>query len=77
MFQRAARIWVKHPEIGVFFVAIVLVVLFNSSTEGIWLSPRNIREVLRVTSILAILALGEVFVISTGEIDISVGSIFG
>jgi simple sugar transport system permease protein/ribose transport system permease protein len=35
------------------------------------------REVLRVTSILAIIALGEALVITTGEIDISVGSIFG
>jgi ribose transport system permease protein len=77
MFQRLARIWLKLPEIGVIFVAIVLVIVFNSSTEGVWLSPLNIREVLRVTSILAILALGEMLVITTSEIDISVGSIFG
>jgi simple sugar transport system permease protein/ribose transport system permease protein len=35
------------------------------------------REVLRVTSILAIMAFGEALVITTGEIDISIGSIFG
>lgn len=77
MFQRLARIWVKRPEIGIIFVAIVLVVAFSSSTEGVWLNPLNTREVLRVTAILAILGIGELFVISTGQIDISVGSIFG
>ena len=35
------------------------------------------REVLRVTSVLAIMAFGEALVITTGEIDISVGSTFG
>lgn len=77
MFQRLARIWVKRPEIGVIFVALVLVVAFSSSTEGVWLNLLNRREVLRVTAILAILGIGEMFVISTGQIDISVGSIFG
>lgn len=77
MFQRFVHIWAKRPEIGIIFVAIVLVIAFSSSTEGVWLSSLNIREVLRVTSILTILALGEVFVISTGQIDISVGSMFG
>jgi simple sugar transport system permease protein/ribose transport system permease protein len=77
MFQRLARIWHKHPEVGVIFVSIILVVVFNSSTEGTWLSLFNIREVLRITAILAILALGEAFVVSTGQIDISVGSMFG
>ncbi len=35
------------------------------------------HEVLRLTAIVAIMAFGEVLVITTGEIDISVGSIFG
>ena len=77
MFQRLARMWLKHPEVGVIFVSIILVVVFNSSTGGTWLSLFNIREVLRITAILAILALGEAFVVSTGQIDISVGSMFG
>jgi simple sugar transport system permease protein/ribose transport system permease protein len=77
MIQRLARIWLKHPEVGVIFVSIVLVVAFSSSTEGVWLNPLNTREVLRITAILAILGIGEVFVVSTGQIDISVGSMFG
>jgi len=77
MFQRLARIWVKHPEIGIIFISLIVVVAFNSSTEGVWLNPLNLHEVLRVTAILAILSLGELFVIATGQIDISVGSIFG
>ena len=77
MLRRLARLWTKRPEFGVIFVAIVLVILFASSTGGVWLNAYNLTEVFRITSILALLALGEAFVISTGEIDISVGSIFG
>src|SRR5262249_49082657 len=42
-----------------------------------WLTHDILGEVLRLTSVLAIMAFGEALVITTGEIDISVGSIFG
>ena len=35
----------------------------------------NINNVLRISSILGLVALGETFVLLTGEIDLSVGSI--
>lgn len=55
----------------------MLVLGFAASTDGVWLSNANLREMLRVTSILAVMAFGEALVITTGEIDLSVGSIFG
>jgi len=67
----------KRTEVWVTLIAVLLVVAFAASTGGVWLSVANFREVLRVTSILAIMALGEALVITTGEIDISVGATFG
>ncbi len=67
----------RRTEVGVALAALLLMLGFNASSDGVWLSTGNMREVLRVTAVLAIMAFGEVLVITTGEIDISVGSIFG
>jgi simple sugar transport system permease protein/ribose transport system permease protein len=71
------RILRKRAEFGPAVVTLLLILGFTSTSEGVWLSEANMREVLRVTSLLAIMAFGEALVITTGEIDISVGSIFG
>src|SRR5579859_5992075 len=71
------RILRKRTEVGAAVVTIMLILGFTASTDGVWLSNANMREVLRLTSVLAIMAFGEALVITTGEIDISVGSIFG
>ncbi len=75
--QRLMGLLHKRIEVGVAIIALVLVVGFTVGTRGVWLSSANLREVLRVTAILAIMAFGVALVITTGEIDISVGSTFG
>ncbi len=77
MLRQMIRILRKRAEVGAAVVTILLVVGFYATTGGLWLSSAIMREVLRVTSILAIMAFGEALVITTGQIDISVGSIFG
>lgn len=77
MQQQLSRLLRKHTEIGVAAIALVLILGFTSTTGGVWLSGTNMREVLRVTAILAIIAMGVALVITVGEIDISVGSTFG
>ena len=67
----------RRTEVGAAVITILLIIGFSTTTQGVWLSSANMREVLRVTSILSIVAFGEALVITTREIDISVGSIFG
>jgi ribose transport system permease protein len=67
----------KHSEVGLVLIVLLLIVGFTASSDGIWLSNANMGEVLRVTAVLAIMAFGEALVITAGEIDISVGSVFG
>lgn len=65
-------------QLIVMAAAIVFIMLFFSiMTEWSYLTPRNISNLFRQTSITGILAIGMVFVIVSGEIDLSVGSMMG
>lgn len=77
MLHQAVRILRKRTEVGAAVVTLLLAIGFSVTTGGVWGEPDNLRVVLRETSILAMMAFGVALVITTGEIDISVGSVFG
>jgi len=60
-------------------IAILLfTIMFVSAViEPTFLNPYNIKNILRWTGLFGLLSLGEAFVIMTGGIDLSVGSIVG
>ncbi|MFC0226126.1 xylose ABC transporter permease XylH [Serratia aquatilis] len=67
-----------NMQVFVMLAAIVVIMLFFTfTTEGAYLSARNISNLLRQTAITGILAVGMVFVIISAEIDLSVGSMMG
>lgn len=53
---------------------IILMIVFNVLSDGVFLSQRNITLLLRQSAILGIVAAGMVLIIVTGNIDLSVGS---
>lgn len=58
--------------------ALVLIWLFfHWQTEGIFLTPRNLSNLMLQTSVTGILAVGMLMVIVSGNIDLSVGSLLG
>lgn len=65
------------PEGGAILIAILMAVVFTVTSNGVWLSVGNMQSVFQVTAILAVMAFGQAYVITVGEIDISVGSVFG
>ena len=74
----ASRVAVKGPRFGDFSeIAIVLVfvaiVLYLSLTTSTFLSSSNIMAILVATSLIAVVACGQTFVIITGGIDLSSG----
>src|SRR6202007_3187770 len=76
----AKRLAVKRPRLGDFSeIAIVLVflaiVLYLSLTTSTFLSAANIMAILVATSLIAVVACGQTFVIITGGIDLSSGSV--
>ena len=67
----------KRPEIGAVLVAVALSLIFIVLSSGNWASLGSMQVILRFTSVLGIIAIGQALVIMSGEIDISVGSVFG
>lgn len=61
------------------FLLAVLVVLFLffSFTSDVFFSTENLKTLLRQASIYGVVAIGMVFVIISGGIDLSVGSVIG
>ena len=64
------------PPLGVAIPLIVMVIILTIFNP-VFLSQRNIFNVLRQTSVFMVLGVGMTFVIATGGIDLSVGSIVG
>ncbi len=58
---------------GIFFIFFLLVIILSIARPN-FLRPQNIMNVLRQTSINGLLSIGMTFVILTGGIDLSVGS---
>jgi ribose transport system permease protein len=76
----AKRAAIKGPRFGDFSeMAIVLVfaaiVIYLSLTSSSFLSSANIMAILVATSLIAVVACGQTFVIITGGIDLSSGSV--
>ena len=63
-------------ELGVLSVLVVLVILL-SVVSPVFLKPVNLINIVRQTVEIGIMAIGMTFLITAGELDLSVGSIFG
>jgi putative multiple sugar transport system permease protein len=64
-------------EYGIYIAFIVIILFFNTTTSGLFLSPRNIGNLLNATSYIAVLAVGMTLVIVIRHIDLSVGFLAG
>ena len=72
--SRLARIS-RLQALQIIIVLAVIVVIFGVVKPGSFLTVFNIRGIVQNTSILAVLGVGMTFVIITGGIDLSVGSV--
>src|SRR5258708_28392162 len=52
-------------------------IIFTTITDGIFLEPRNLSNLIRQTAVTGVLSVGMVMVIIAGQIDLSVGSLVG
>ena len=67
----------RYKVLALVIAIAVLWVLFSQLTGGDFVTPRNLSNLLRQMAITGMLACGMVFVIISGEIDLSVGSLLG
>lgn len=64
-------------EYGMFIALFVIMAIFTAFTKGVFISPRNISNLLNQTGYIAVLAVGMTLVIVIRHIDLSVGFLAG
>jgi len=68
---------VGFKNIFVIMFVVIIWVIFSIFTHGMFLTARNISFIILQATIVAYIAMGMVFVIVSGNIDLSVGSVVG
>ncbi|MEA3396153.1 MAG: sugar ABC transporter permease [Chloroflexota bacterium] len=64
-------------EYGMFIALFIIMVIFTVMTDGLFISSRNISNLLNQTGYIAVLAVGMTLVIVIQHIDLSVGFLAG
>ena len=64
-------------EYGMFIALFIIMGVFTATTDGVFISPRNISNLLNQTGYIAVLAVGMTLVIVIRQIDLSVGFLAG
>jgi simple sugar transport system permease protein len=72
--KRVGAVLAQQREATVFVVAVLLVIYFWRASDA-FLTKDNIVNLSQITAPVAIIAIGEVFLLVCGEIDLSVGFI--
>ena len=71
---RLLRLGGGFRELGVVVALLILVAFFWWQNPGVFTKPANLAVIMRFIATFGILAIGEILVIITGGIDLSVGS---
>src|SRR5687767_13540937 len=64
-------------QYGMYIALFVIMAIFTATTNGLFISPRNISNLLNQTGYIAVLAVGMTLVIIIRHIDLSVGFLAG
>ncbi|MCL2592544.1 MAG: sugar ABC transporter permease [Defluviitaleaceae bacterium] len=64
-------------DYGMFIALFVIIIFFNVATNGIFMSARNVSNLINATGYIAVLAVGMTLVIVIRHIDLSVGFLAG
>src|SRR5512134_1701402 len=74
--RRILKIYLEKPELAGLVLLVVLAVVFQLSSNGIFLSAENMRGVLGLLPEVGLVAIGVTILMICGEFDLSVGSVF-
>jgi ribose transport system permease protein len=65
----------QFRELNVFLAFLLLFIFFYSQSPRVFLKPANLAVIMRFIATFGMLSIGEVLIIITGGIDLSVGSL--
>jgi simple sugar transport system permease protein len=74
--KRLFKVYLDKPELAGVVLLALLVVLFESTSNGFFLSYENMRGILGLLPEMGLVAMGVTVLMIAGEFDISVGSVF-
>ncbi len=74
--KRVLKLYLEKPELAALVMLVLLVILFELRSGGIFLSGQNLRGMLGLLPEVALVAVGVGLLMICGEFDLSVGSTF-
>src|SRR5271165_1749293 len=74
--RRLFRIYLEKPELAGIALLIILTLVFEVRSEGVFLSAENLRGILGLLPEVGLVSIGVTVLMICGEFDLSVGSMF-
>ena len=74
--KRLLRIYLEKPELAGIALLVLLAVVFEIRSDGVFLSSENLRGMLGLLPEVGLVAIGVTVLMICGEFDLSVGSMF-
>ncbi|MFV0385843.1 ABC transporter permease [Paracoccus sp. (in: a-proteobacteria)] len=74
--KRFLKIAFQKPELAAGLLLLVLVIVFQIRSNGVFLGPDNLRGILGLLPEMGLVAVGVTLLMISGEFDLSVGSVF-
>jgi simple sugar transport system permease protein len=74
--KRLMKIYLEKPELAAIVFLLVLLVVFQLRSNGVFLGAQNLRGMLGLLPEMGLVAIGVTLLMICGEFDLSVGSVF-
>lgn len=74
--RRLIKLSLQKPELAAALLLLVLVILFQIKSNGVFIGVANMRGVFGLLPEMALVAVGVTLLMICGEFDLSVGSVF-
>jgi simple sugar transport system permease protein len=74
--RKLLRIYLEKPELAGVALLVVLTVVFEIRSNGVFLSAENLRGILGLLPEVGLVSIGVTLLMICGEFDLSVGSMF-
>lgn len=74
--KRLLKIYLEKPELAAIGLLVLLIIVFQAQSNGIFLSANNLRGILGILPEIGLMVIGVTILMICGEFDLSVGSVF-
>ncbi len=76
IMRRLLKLALEKPELAATLLLLILILVFQNQSDGVFLSYNNLRSVLGYLPEVALVTIGVTLLMVCGEFDLSIGSVF-